>query len=728
MNRNVQPQPAPAPDPAAPPSPGRRRAWLAVLALLLVGAGVGTALWLRGRGTAGTGTDGPGADRSSNTAQDQRPACSDEDDPKYLDPLEFGPPVRVPFERGSLDGLAEKPIAAVEVYPWQPEGLVAVLGEHRMRGPLFALHPEGKLLAVAAGDTLIRVGPTDTLHEKHILTSPANVVVLAWSPDGKTLAVSGADGEVRLLDVRDLEKIPAPVALAKPAAVITSLSWSADGKYLLGGDGTPKGGTATVWDIEARKIVSRLRHTGPVLAVAFSPVAGDYRALTAGGSEDGQLHLWNALDEKEEIKVIEFKPSKTDATVVVGVVAFSPDGKRALSCHPDGAVRLWDLDHFEKGKETHTLAGHAGLPTAAFAPDGRSVASGRFGDGGVYLWNAQDGKQARKLATPAGVYSLRFPPGGDRLVYAGTLGVDTNIHVHEVETGKELLPPVGHLAAATSVSLGPGGGVVASGGADQALRVWDLGTVRQRHAVGAGAITTVGFHPDGRRAWYTSGSYATLSFLDVETGQGRTPAYSHQHSGAVASAAITADGRYAVTGGASDGTVRMWRLEDGRQVRSLDMPPGEITARVSVAPDMRRAIRVGGSQTRLVQLRCLQVKHEWAPAAWAPFLPDGRAVLFGGKKAPAYKVSLDKVEPAGEFNIDLTGMAQGDLSADGKRVAAAIGGRAACFDLESGRQLWTWTPPPYFGGGGVYGVTLSADGGHLLTANGDGTVYVVKLP
>ncbi len=50
----------------------------------------------------------------------------------------------------------------------------------------------------------------------------------------------------------------------------------------------------------------------------------------------------------------------------------------------------------------------------------------------------------------------------------------------------------------------------------------------------------------------------------------------------------------------------------------------------------------------------------------------------------------------------------------------------AVFELESGRQLWTWPPPPHFGG--VRGVALSPDGGHLLTANGDGTVYVICLP
>jgi WD40 repeat protein len=534
---------------------------------------------------------------------------------------------------------------------------------------------------------------------------------------------------VRLFDVRDPGNVPDPVVLDKPAAQITSLSFSGDGKYLLGGDSTPKRAVAWVWDVGTRKIVNQLVHIGPVMSVAFSPIAGDYRALTAGGPEDGQFHLWDAVTGKQERAVIDFRQPKpkVDTTTAVGEVAFSPDGKRALSCHPDGHVRLWDLDRFEKGKETQTLQGHAGLPVAIFSPDGRSVATARFADGGLWLWNAQDGKQVRKLATSGAVYSIRFLPGGDRLVFAGTVSNDFNVHVHEVETGKELRPPVGHLAGLTCVALAPGGQEIASGGSDLFVRLWDLADLRQRHAVGGGGIEGVGYHPDGKRAFFYGGSSGVLSLIDVESGQSRTPAYSQQHSGGIISAAVTRDGRYAVTGGFGDGTVRMWRLQDGRQVRQFTLNgPGGGPARVTLAPDMRRALRTGGTKTQLLHLRCQQVKREWDPVAWAPFLPDGRAVFFGGAKAPAWTITADKVEETGQFTLNLGGLVTGHVSPGGKRVAAVLGGRAAVFDLESGRELWTWKPPDHFGG--VRGVALSLDGGHLLTANGDGTAYVIRIP
>jgi WD40 repeat protein len=713
------------------PAPRRGRGWLLallLLLLLLLAGGLGGAFWWRGHAAPLSRETGPDPDAGTTGSKARLSVCSDEDDPKYLEHLDFGPPIDVPLERRFLDALPGRPLPPLEVYPWQPRELVAILGEHRMRGNLIAASPDGKLLAVAqAGSPFVRVGEVRTLHEKVVLSCPQAVHALAWSPDGDRLAVSCADNQVRCYTVSSLELMPSPVSLERTTGLVTSLSFSADGKYLLGGDNTPKRGIAWVWGLGDQKILRQLKHTGPVAGVAFSPVVGDSRALTSGGPEDSRLCLWDAIAGTLQAS-IDFSPPKKTDTSTLGPVAFSPDGKRALSSHPDRAVRIWDLDRFEKGKELLRLEEHDGnLPLACFSPDGRHMATARYKDGGVWLWDAGTGKQVRRLATSGGVWAVRFLGDGARLVFTGTsTGWDQTVHVHEVQTGTELAPPVGHLTALTGVSLAPAGRLVATGASDPTLRLWDLKDVSQRHAVPtSGPTTGVGFHPDGKRSFFFGIYQAILALVDCESGKAVTPGYDKPHNGGILSAAVSRDGSYVLTGGYHDGTVRMYRLRDGRQVRLFDLGKDQGPAAVTLAPDTRRALRVGG-KTRLLQLRCQQVLRDWPAVEWAPFLPDGRAVFFGGGEAPLWEISADGAKEGGRIPLHQTGIVAGHVSGDGKRVALVAAGRVAVYDLPRAKLVWSWTPPPHFGG--IAGVALAPDASHLLTANGDGTAYVIRLP
>ncbi len=538
------------------------------------------------------------------------------------------------------------------------------------------------------------------------------------------MAVSCGDGLVRLYDVRDLDKIPEPVALDKAAGPASCLSYSADGKYLLGGDNT---GVASVWEVESRRIVNRLHHAGPVMGAAFSPVPGDYRALTGGGPDDGSLHLWTDAVKGEDQTAIEFR-GKIDKTTYVGQVAFSLDGKQAASAHSDAAVRLWDLGRFRKDEEIHICKGHVpgGAPVFAYSPDGRYLTTGRYGDGGVWLWDAQKGGQVRRLATVAAVNDVRFLGAGDRVAITSNVSNDWNVHIYEVETGNERRPPVGHLNAVTCAAFAPDGQNVASGGTDFTMRLWGLDSLSQRYAAGGGAVWGVGFLPDAKTVYYYGSGWATLPLMDMESGQARAPAYDKQHNGAIVSAAITRDGRFALTGGYQDGTVRMWRLSDGRQVRFFDLNKGQGAVAATLSPDMHRAVAVIAGRSSLLQLRCQHVLHDWPSApAWAPFLPDARVAFFGGADAPVWEVTGDEPKEAGRLPLNLGGVAAPVLSGDAKRVAGT-GAKVVVTSVETGKPIWEWTPPPHFGG--VGGVALSPDGRDLLTANGDGTVYVIRLP
>src|SRR5262249_60768055 len=79
----------------------------------------------------------------------------------------------------------------------------------------------------------------------------------------------------------------------------------------------------------------------------------------------------------------------------VMVVAFAPDGKRALSggvCYGDRdpSVRLWDV---ATGKEVLKLEGHTeGVYSLTFLPGGKKAISGG-GDGTIRVWDLEAGKE-----------------------------------------------------------------------------------------------------------------------------------------------------------------------------------------------------------------------------------------------------------------------------------------------------------------------------------------------
>jgi WD40 repeat protein len=196
-----------------------------------------------------------------------------------------------------------------------------------------AFSPDGRTLFLSgnqAGDG--GTGLWDVATGRHLRTllralGPVHVSQAVFLPDGRTLLLTCDDGRARLWDVTaDAEVEPDRPLLH--ASAVTACALDRTGERALTGC---QDGTATLWDLGTRRpLLAPLRHEGEVSAVAFSP---DGRTLLTG-SFDGTARFGDAATGEP------LGPPLRHADAV-RAVAFRPDGRRVVTGSKDHTAQQW---------------------------------------------------------------------------------------------------------------------------------------------------------------------------------------------------------------------------------------------------------------------------------------------------------------------------------------------------------------------------------------------------
>jgi WD40 repeat protein len=193
-----------------------------------------------------------------------------------------------------------------------------------------AFSPDGKRLAATGIENTVTIWDTES--SKELLTlrgHAAPVVGLAFNPDGTQLvSVSPrSEAELRIWDSITGEEL---LGLEDAGAVI-AVAFSPDGKRLAMGS---EEGIATIWDAASGKqLFSFFGHTRPIFSVTFTPDGS--RLATASG--DGTSKLWDTKTGEELLTLF-------GHTGRVFSVAISPDGSRLATAGQDGNLRVYLLN------------------------------------------------------------------------------------------------------------------------------------------------------------------------------------------------------------------------------------------------------------------------------------------------------------------------------------------------------------------------------------------------
>jgi hypothetical protein len=209
----------------------------------------------------------------------------------------------------------------------------------------------------------------------------------------------------------------------------------------------------------------------------------------------------------------------------------------------------------ETGREVRRLEGHTGLVTGlAFSPEGKRALSCGY-DQLLILWDLETGREVRGVTLPLKyVHCVAFLPDGKRAL----LGADKLLILWDVDEGKEVRRLDGHTDAVISVAVASTGKHALTGSDDRTLRLWDLegkepAKVFRGHA---GPVKTVAFSPDGKHV-LSGSSDATVRLWEVAGGK-EIAAFT-KHAEPVVSVAFGSDGRHTLSG-SSDSVIHVWGL------------------------------------------------------------------------------------------------------------------------------------------------------------------------
>lgn len=631
----------------------------------------------------------------------------------------------------SPDGLRLASGSFREVKIWKRENpLVAT----RKRDPTISsiasvISDDAKLIVCADKDGVIHL--LDAATGKVLRTIPTEIkggiTLLGVSPDGSKLGAYGADGTLTLWNLTDGQRIASKAGLAG----VRSLAWTRDGKAIaVGGEDKVVG----VWPVPAGEkaefaVSKELKGaSGTIIDIETGP------DLLIAATSDGKVFSWS---------VPEGKTVRELAIPGVATIGLSADSKSLASARADGVVQVWDL---AAGKPIVELTGDAETNARAaefdwiVAKEGLEIA---FQKQEVARIEAQN-KGLDDLLTKANENITNIKKDLVEKQNGLKQATDTKDAAEKALTAvmdQVAKAPNGKPDAALEKSIKEASDKVAS--ATQAESVAQAAFKALEIHLKDAEIEAQNY--SGAQSKNKSGiAGANEAAAKAKAAQDKATADSAATKTAAATRKLTplavrfsADAK-TVCAAYSDGSLRVWAVASGVPIKHLPGSGGAMTAASVVNCDdgaFASSFADGSTSRANTTSRWVLERTLGGESAASPFVdrvnavrfsPDGKTLAVGGgEPTRSGDISLWDVESGNlikewkERHSDA--VLSLDFSPDGKQLASGGADKLArVTDIASGKLLNVFEGHTHH----VLGVSFRADGRVLATAGGDRAVVV----
>ncbi len=466
--------------------------------------------------------------------------------------------------------------------------------------------PDGRLLATATfRSSTIRLWETGTGRKLRDLSTggqipPGLAPVIAFSRDNRLVAASAGDNGATVWDVvsgRVVQTLAGPQGSFMSSFGMYFLAFTPDNRIVTLSD------AARVWDLTTGRELYTLEMNAPDMS-GFNGTEGA-AVLTPDGK---QLCLVTQVPEPH-IKIVDLATGREarrvnlpDKQIDSVQLSFTSDGRLVVAGIVEQRLKLWDVTANRSEKDLGPTLKE--FSQVKFSRDGRVLALSE--NYSVKLWDVATARPLNSVKVPT---SSAFGSQGDAYVNLSedgkrfaTGGFATKTIIWDTETAQPVATMSGRTNMAYNVAFSADGTQLTSGGRTR----WDLRTGRGLRITAGSTDDTFAIPgPDARLVAVTRINSNVIDILEAPGGRKLQTLTPSGDLGVFNKARFNSDGSLLLVvygprvdqqptpGTRSMGSVRIWEVKSGRELRSLTMTDSPMDAEFSV--DGTRVATIGAT-------------------------------------------------------------------------------------------------------------------------------------